>query len=61
MWIFLHKDNSLATGVEQQLCAGHARAGRDIGGVNLVDVSALEQGVLLSVDRLAPIEVRSTG
>ena len=58
--IFLHKDDPLAAGVEQQLDTGHARAGCHVARVDAVDVLALEHGVLLRVDRLTAIKVRAT-
>lgn len=60
MWVLLHIDDPLAARVQQQLAAGHAWAGRHVGRVDGIHVSALEQGVLLGVDRLTAIEVRAT-
>jgi hypothetical protein len=60
MWVLLHIDDPLAARVQQQLAAGHAWAGRHVGCVDGVHVAALEQGVLLGVDRLTAIEVRAT-
>ena len=59
MRVFLHIDDPLAARVQQQLTAGHAWAGRHVGCVDRVRVSALEQSVLLGMDRLAAIKVRA--
>ena len=58
--VFLHIDDPLAARVQQQLAAGHAWAGRHVGCVDGIHVSALEQCILLSMDCLAAIEVRAT-
>lgn len=60
MRVLLHKDNSLTCGVEQQLDAGHARAGRHVRRVDGIDIPTLEHGVLLSVDRLTGIQALAT-
>lgn len=59
MWVLLHINDPLATRVQQQLAACHAWAGRHVGSVDGIHVTTLEQGILLSVDRLAAIEVRT--
>lgn len=52
--------NALATCVQKQLHARHTRTCRHVCGVNGVDVATLEQSILLSVDSLATIKVRTT-
>lgn len=60
MRILFHKDDPLATGVEQQLDTGHAGTGCHVACVDAVDIFALEHGILLSMDRLTGIKVCTT-
>src|SRR3989304_3660974 len=58
--IFLHIDDSLAACVEQQFNASHTRTSCHVGCMDGIHVSTLKQSILLCVDCLTAIEIRTT-
>lgn len=60
MWIRLGEEDPLATRVEQELHTCHARTGSDKRVMDLPDILALHECILLCVESVATVKVSPT-